>query len=296
MNSKNLKVIDMRLRPPFKSLKLDSVYLDYADDLFAGTSMVIGNDAGAKEAESAAIRERSMELLVQEMDEAGVEIGIVPIRKAVKNSGNNEDLIELMETYPGRFLGVCGIDPWDGDAALAEIDRYVVNGPCIAVGMEPGQHFIKESMPPDAEMLFPIYEKCQNENIILSLTFGGQACAHLNDYHPEHLEQVVKTFPKLKIVVNHGGWPYAEAACLLAMQYENLYLSPDHYMHGYGPGHEIYVAAANGYLRHKIVYGTTYPLGPRLVYHVENFFRVGIREDVLPDIMYHNAAKLFGLE
>lgn len=296
MNSKHLKVIDMRLRPPFASLKSDSVYLDYANDLFAGTSMVLGSDAAVPKAESEAIKQRSMELMIQEMDEAGVEIGVVPIRKSVQNSGNNEDLVTLIDTYPGRFIGVAGIDPWDKEAALEEIDRYVVHGPCKAIGMEPGQHFIQRSMPPNAELLFPIYEKCQNEGIICSLTFGGQACANLNNYHPEHLEAVVKTFPNLQLIINHGGWPYAEATCLLAMQYPNIYLSPDHYMHQYGPGHEIYISAANGYLRHKIIYGTTYPLGPRLVYHIENFFQAGIREDILPDIMYHNAAKLFGLE
>lgn len=296
MNSKNLKVIDMRLRPPFKSLKFDSVYLDYANDLFAGTSMVLEDDAAAKKLESEAIKQRSMEFMIQEMNEAGVEIGVVPIRRTKDNISKNDDLIDLLNTYPGRFIGVAGIDPWDGDAALAEIDKYVVEGPCKAVGMEPGQHFIKQSMPPDAELLFPIYEKCQSENIICSLTFGGQACADLHCYNPEHLDVVARTFPSLKLIINHGGWPYPEATCLLAMQNENIYLSPDHYMHKYGPGHEVYIAAANGFLRHKIIYGTTYPLGPRLIYHIENFFQAGIREDVLPDIMYYNAARLFGIE
>lgn len=147
-----LKAIDWRLRPPFKSFK--GSYL-YNEDL-------------RPTAPKAAL-DFDMDQMIAEMDAAGVAIGVVPMRLG----NDNNDIVELKKRYPGRFCGLAHIDPWDGSKAIEDIDQYVGEGKADGIIMEPGQFFLRGSMSADDKMLWPIYEKCEAEHILVSLTFGG---------------------------------------------------------------------------------------------------------------------------
>lgn len=84
-------------------------------------------------------KQGDMELMLKEMEEGGVTLGIVPGRQANAFMGNvpNEDIAAIVADYPEKFIGVAGIDPTNRAKALEEIERFVVNGPLKAVGMEP---------------------------------------------------------------------------------------------------------------------------------------------------------------
>ena len=126
------KAIDWRLRPPFKSFK--NSYL-YKDDL--------------KPDAAPAALEFNMEKMIQEMDAAGIVVGVVPMRKG----NDNNDIEALKKAYPGRFAGLAHIDPFDGQKALDDIDLYVGPGKADGIIMEPGQFFLKDSMAPDDKRL-----------------------------------------------------------------------------------------------------------------------------------------------
>ena len=71
---------------------------------------------------------------MQEMDEAGVDMGVVPVRTA--DGVSNDDVLGLLEDYPGRFIVMAGIDPTTGILnALQDIDKYTVNIAFIARGI-----------------------------------------------------------------------------------------------------------------------------------------------------------------
>ena len=156
-----VKAIDWRLRPPYRSFKGSILYDKYGD-----------NPAWPE-----SVTKFSMDALIKEMDEAGIGIGMVSMR-----AGNdNHDIDLIKQEYPGRFLGMAHINPCDGAKALADIDEFVVNGAADTIIMEPGQFFIEDPMPADDARLYPIYEKCEKENIIVTLTFGGLFCAKLEN-------------------------------------------------------------------------------------------------------------------
>ena len=106
-----MKIFDMRLRPPFKSIA-EGMFQNSGRELFEPE--VFAPRFGMRIAESA--KQRSMELCIQEMDEAGICAGAVLIRKST--AMKNEDLEELTRSYPKRFVGIAGIDPHEGKAAL----------------------------------------------------------------------------------------------------------------------------------------------------------------------------------
>ena len=114
-------IIDMRLRPPWKSIPSLAVYNfppgSYAPEI-----------KGAARPRSAT--ERSMDLLIQEMDEAGIRWGVVMGRLADEQYGTiaNEDIYELVEAYPNRFVGFPGVNSVRPRESLDEL-RQVAQHP-----------------------------------------------------------------------------------------------------------------------------------------------------------------------
>ena len=111
-------VIDFRVRPPYRGFLEMGIFTKYVvpqKDPRKLSAFEMGR-AGVPSCE-----QRSMDLFMQEMDEAGVEACVVMGRKnkgTAINAGNilPEDLYELANSHPGRFIPFAGIDPNDPDA------------------------------------------------------------------------------------------------------------------------------------------------------------------------------------
>lgn len=278
-----IQAIDMRLRPPYKSLKNGMLFKGYQTP-----GQVAFRDNMDLHASQAAI-ELSMELFLQEMDEWGIVKGVVMNRNT--NGGSNQELVELLAEYPGRFIGAPHIQPIEG--ALQEIEDLIINGPCSLIYMEPGFRMEREPMHADDERCFPIYEKCQSANIPIILQYGGGKNS-TEYYSPLDIFRIAETFPKLKICISHGGWPQVIEHIQQAFAHENVYLSPDYLFAGYPGSHE-YVVAANGILQDKTLFGSAYPLAS-LQDAVTMYLEAGLKAEVLPKILYKNAMRFLGLE
>lgn len=273
------KAIDWRLRPPFGSFKGCAIF-KLSEDLSSKTDQM---------PESA--KKFSMDLLLKEMDDAGVQVGVVPIRK----ENDNDDIARIKKEYPGRFAGLAHIDPFEGDGAIADIEKYAVNGAADGIIMEPGQIFLRDSMCPNDKRLYPIYEYCQEKGVVVTLAFGGLFGRALKYYNPADLDQVAIDFPKLTLVLTHGGFPYVTETCWIAYHRPNVYLSPDFWMLSMNPGSQDYVRAANNFLQDQIIFGTCYPAVSQQ-WAIDDLIRSGVKEDVLPKILYENAARVLKLK
>ena len=133
-------------------------------------------------------KQGDMELMLKEMEEGGVTLGVVPGRQANAFMGNvpNEDIAAIVADYPGKFIGVAGIDPTNRPKALEEIERFVVNGPLKAVGMEPG--VLASPMYADDRRIYPIYEYCAEHGIPVLL--GSQP------QQPDHHRPGMRRLPR----------------------------------------------------------------------------------------------------
>lgn len=262
------KIIDWRFRPPFGSYLGGPLYPN-------------GSDI-------------TPEQVLNLMDKAGVEIAVCPFRAGMDNA----DSELLYQINPDRFKCLIHIDPWDGRSALADIDKYVTNGHAIGVIIEPGQIHIRKPMHVNNPMLYPLYEKCEQENILLTITYGGMMNRNPELYMPHYLAQVCDDFPKLKIVVSHGGWPWVAGICHVAYNHEFLYISPDAYLSRIQPGYQGYISAATGWLQDKILFGSAfayYGNGEALQANISEYLEL-LPESVLDKVLYHNAAGLLGIE
>ncbi len=281
-----MKIIDFRIRPPFGSFLQAIMYRDPArtEDFSRRVGMY----------QAASVGKQSLELMIAEMDAAGVGLGVVPGRKANPQLGMvaNEDIAVLLAKYPGRFVGFAGIDPSTGDDACQEIDATAVNGPFRGIVLEPG--VLAEPMQADDRRIYPVYEQCAGKGIPVMIMVGANCGPDVSYSLPVALEHVATDFPRLKIIVAHGGWPWVTQTLQVAIRRPNVYISPDMYMVNM-PGFQDYVTAANYFLQDRFLYASSYPFIP-LAAGVEYFCGLPFKPEVLPKLLHENAAALLGLD
>jgi len=122
---------------------------------------------------------------------------------------------------------------------------------------------------------------------------GGNAGPDISYSDPVQLDRVAADFPRLRIVVSHGNWPWVSHIIHIAFRRANVYVSPDMYLHEM-PGMDDYLKAANGFLADRFLFATAYPLAPLQAY-AEWFARLPLKPENLEKCVYRNAADLLGI-
>ncbi len=279
-----MTIIDFRIRPPVRG------FLDMIMYTAAERRNVYTRQLGLEPAPSA--QARSMDMLINEMDQAGVGVGVVQARFSdFFGSVSNDDVAAIVKDHPGRFIGIAAIDPTNRRAAIAEIDRMMTAG-FKGINVEPGAYPVP--IYPDDRRLYPIYAHCEDCGIPVIIMAGGNAGPDLSYSFPVHVDRVAGDFPKMKIAVSHGGWPWVSEILHVAFRRENVYVSPDMYLHE-APGWEEYLKAANGFLAERFIYASCYPLTPVKEY-AEWFLRLPLKPETRERALRKNAAEFLNIK
>ncbi len=273
--------IDFRVRPPYghylTMFQTEQAHFDRLADAFDMTV-------------SPSQRTGNLEQFVREMDEAEIELAVVPGRQYLGVS--NDEMMTLEQRYPGRFRVFPYIDPTEGETALKELDRYLDQADIRGVSAEPT--FQERPYAFDDPVAFPMYEKLQREELPLFISYSAKLLPIVDPDTVRQLGTVLHNFPELKIVVGHGGWPWHLEVMAMAFNSPNIYIVPD--MYGLtGPGSESYVKAANTLMKWQMLFGSAYPILNAV--DVAHFYEhCGIKESVMPGFFYDNAANLLKLK
>ena len=126
----------------------------------------------------------TIEILVEHMDEAGVEKAVIIGAKAYmrksltgkwKDKGYvwevpNDYIAECCKKYPERFIGVLGVDPFNGRKEADEIKKYYEE-----YGISGGIKIFTPAgiAPNNKELCYPLYEKCLEYDIPVHVHTGG---------------------------------------------------------------------------------------------------------------------------
>lgn len=106
------------------------------------------------------------------------------------------------------------------------------------------------------------------------------------------LDDVAADFPGLTIICAHPSVPWQDSAISMATHKANVHIDLSGWLPKYFPPQ--LVRAINGLLRHKVLFGSDYPvLSPDR--WIESFDRLEIKADVRPMVMKENAVRLLGL-
>jgi predicted TIM-barrel fold metal-dependent hydrolase len=278
-----MAVIDFRLRPPVKG------FLEMVMYAAAERRDRITRQHGMEPAPSA--QAQSMDQLLAEMREGGVTCGVVMGRcSGLYGSVSNQDVADIVRAWPGRFVGIGSIDPRDRRRAMAQIDEALALG-LKGINLEPGAY--AEPLYADDRRLYPIYAYCEDKGIPVTIMAGGSAGPDLSYTFPVHVDRVAGDFPRLRIAITHGGWPWVHEMLHIAFRRPNVYLSPDQYLCNM-PGMEAWIQAANGFLADRFLYASSYPFIGVSAY-AQWFRALPIRRELLDDLMGRNAQRFLGL-
>lgn len=276
-------IIDFRIRPPVAGFRDTLMYS--AGERRDGFTRTVGFEP------SVAAQEQSMELFLEEMDQATVDRGVVVGRHAgTLGSVPNDDVQQIVRQYPNRFIGAASIDPTSRIGACKTIDNALEAGFKL-INIEPGSYPIP--MYADDRRLYPIYAHCEDRNVPVILMVGGTAGPDLSYSDPIRTDRVLADFPNLKVVVAHGGWPWVTEILHIAFRRSNMYLSPDMYFSRM-PGWEQYVTAADTFLSERMLYASSFPFCPVKDYR-EWFETLPIKPANLAKVLGGNARKLLGI-
>lgn len=274
-------IIDVRLRPPFKGF-LQQFASPEANRAFSARLGMVSPPS---------VQQKSPELMLEEMDRAGITLGIATGRNGhFRYNVPNQDIVEMVERFQGRLAGLAGLDPADKNQALDDIRRYVIDGPLLGVSMEPGA--MPEPWYAHDRRIYAVYELCERHRIPVVLMLGGRAGPDISYSDPTIITRLATDFPGINFLISHGGWPWVTQILGACFWQPNIYLSPDLYLMN-APGAQDYVAAANTFMRERFMFGSAYPLMP-LIQSV-NKFKGLFEPEVLPGLLYKNAAAFFNI-
>ncbi len=275
-----MKILDFRVRPPFKSYMDCEVYDIPAMEAWAARF-------GVPLGESA--RQKSLDLFWQEAAAAGVEQVVTAgnLRKPV--GVQNQDVDAFAEQYPDRVIAAPCINPLDMKTARYELETYIVHGHCRAVMMEPG--YLDEPLRADDRRIYPVYEYCQDRRIPVLLSIGGFCGPDLRFNDPMQIDVVAADFPELHIAVCHACWPFAAEACHVAMNREHVWLAPDMYAFNC-PRADEYIAGINYLIPEKMLFGSAYPIFS-MEAAVQFYMSCGVLEKRFEGFFHGNAEDFF---
>jgi len=243
-------------------------------------------------------RGRTPEELVAEMDEAGVEATVICCVKMASYRQKKviwetpyEEVVELMQKYPGRFIGFAGVNFFASICdELRDIETAVKKYGFKGVYL----HTYGYGIPLNHRLCYAVYAKCEELGIPVSMQVGHSAEHMPNEMgRPIHLDDVALDFPRLNIVGSHTAWPWTEEMIALAWKHENVYMDISAHQPQYLEPNLVHFMKTRG--RNKVLWGTNGPVVPakEAIQYITT--QMGLKENVQDMILRGTAAKLLKL-
>lgn len=201
-----------------------------------------------------------------------------------------EDMIPLVDHDPRRFHIVANVNPHVHHPVAAELDRQLALG-AVACKIHP----VHAGIAPNDRELYPAYARCAERGVPVIVhtgpsTFPGATARHGD---PVLIDDVLRDFPALTVVLAHGGrgWSY-EAAASLALTRENVWLD----VAGLPPKRLPTYYATSGFERvaAKCIFGTDSPAASA-ARNIAAIRELGLSSEVTDAVLGGNAARVYGV-
>lgn len=278
-----MRVVDFRVRPPLAGFESGRMYS------MPERTAAMGAAFGFPE-RAPTLADPTPQAFEAERAGAGLELCVIPGRVGAPGVGPADNGALLR--YASAKSGLCvfpAIDPraegWRGEAERLLGERCVKG-----LTLEPG--LLSDPLYADDAPCMPVYELCAARGVPLIVSAGGNVGPDCSYTSPEHIDRVARDFPRLELVIAHGGWPWIAGYNHVAFRRGNVYLSPD--MYALMPGNEGCLAAMNSYLSERYVYASSFPFVPLRAYR-ERFMSVLASDAIAERVLFANAARLLRL-
>ena len=198
-------------------------------------------------------------------------------------SGINRFIAEAVAANVGRFTGLGTLHP-DSERLEAEVEEI------LALGLKGVKlHPDIQGVGIDDRRMMKIYELCEGRLPILMHTGD-----HRFDFsNPNRMRPVLDRFRNLTVIGAHfGGWSVWEEASTSLCGYESFYVDCSSSLYAMSPERARELIAIYG--EKRVLFGTDYPMWEPES-EIDLFMRLDLTEEERENILYHNAAGLFGI-
>jgi len=233
------------------------------------------------------------DVLLSQMDEAGIAQSILYAVEAPIVYASNEYVHELCERYPDRLLGFASVDPTSAEAP-ALLEKAVRELDMKGLKLHPPlQNFF-----PNDEAVFPLYAKAAELDIPVVFHVGttpfGPIC-RLAQANPVLLDEVAVAFPTLRILLTHLGTLWHREAFMVVEKNPNVFIDTAAYIT------EIPEILTPDIVRRigndRIIFGTDYPMPyadrpHRMREFVDVIEQLHLTRDIVRGILCDNVGRL----
>jgi uncharacterized protein len=210
---------------------------------------------------------------------------------------SDEEIAEAAAEHPGVLIPFGSIDPRRGVAGLRAARRLVERHGVRGFKFHPSL----QDFRPNDRAAYPLYAELESLGVPALFHTGqtgigsglpGGRGIKLRYADPMLLDDVAADFPGLTIIMAHPSVPWQDAAIAVAQHKANVYIDLSGWSPKYFPPQLVH--AANTLLKHKVLFGSDYPL-LRPERWIRDFAELDIRAEVKPLIMKENAIRALGL-
>ncbi len=211
---------------------------------------------------------------------------------------SSEEFADNAAAYPDVLIPFGSVDPHRGAAAVAQARSLVTAHGARGFKFHPSL----QAFEPNDRTFYPLYETIRDLGVPVVFHTGqtgigaglpGGRGIKLRYSAPMLLDDVAADFPDLTIVMAHPSVPWQDEAISIATHKANVYIDLSGWSPKYFPPQ--LVRAATSFLRHKVLFGSDFPLLTPERW-LSDFRTIDIKPEVVPLILKENAARVLGLD
>jgi predicted TIM-barrel fold metal-dependent hydrolase len=211
---------------------------------------------------------------------------------------SNDEVLEVAEANADVLIPFASIDPHKGKLGVREARRLIAEHPSLR-GFK--FHPNTQAFWPNDRAFYPLYQVIAEAGKVALFHSGqtgigagmpGGGGVRLKYSNPMAVDDVAADFPELKIILAHPSFPWQEEALAIAVHKPNVYIDLSGWSPKYFP--EILIRYTNTLLKHKMLFGSDYPLITPDRW-LADFAEIPIKDEVRPLVLKENAARLLGL-
>ncbi|MCZ6546207.1 MAG: amidohydrolase family protein [Chloroflexi bacterium] len=246
----------------------------------------------------------SPEMMMQRFDDAGIAMGLLNVSAGSVYANPHrggwgdgftlddfretcEKVASVVKANPGRLQGTCNIDPTQGMNAVRMVEiavnEYDFRGVRVMGSLV--------NLPPNHPLYYPIYTKCIELDIPIVINVGFPGPLRFAKFQrPIDLDDVLITYPELKLVATHIGHPWHLETVALLQKHANLYLMTAGWSPKYIPDEIVHFMNTRG--QHKVMWSADYPI-QAFQRCVDEAHKLPLRDGVRRRYMRDNALEVF---
>jgi uncharacterized protein len=209
----------------------------------------------------------------------------------------NEEVIEAARANADIMLAFASIDPHKGAMGVRLARELIEQG--VIKGFK--FHPTCQGFFPNDRMAYPLYELIAAHRLPALFHSGhsgvgsnmpGGGGLRLKYSNPMHLDDVAADFPDMTIIIAHPSFPWQDEALSVCLHKPNVYIDLSGWSPKYFPPQLVHYA--NTLLKHKVLFGTDFPLITPDRW-LKDFKEAGFRPEVHELILKGNAIQALKL-